>query len=448
MKPLFRTTRLAGAVSLIALLGCGPDHDPAGPEMEAAAGAKGSGITVSSADPGYGHQGDVQKQVRIRGSGFEPGDQASWQRGGTTDPKIQVVTTTYVSSNELVATINIDATAALTFYDIAIIRPGRKGGIGTMLFEVTTIQLLPEFAGQDGQAMDINDGGEIVGYTNLTAVRWDPVGNIEDLGPGSANAIDAATTRIVGTTSLDLGASQASLWSGSPGSWVRTTLASTCVGVTVPTSMGSAVSSNGTFAGGWLRVLTGSGRKATTVLRAVRWNLVSGTCTLLVDPPGGFAPTVKGINDLGMATGHGVFWDESGNGENLPPWPGESAAYSYTLNEAGTIVAGRAGSRAVYWRRMGGVWSQPIELPSGSPCQSGNQGQANDISDSDLIVGVGCDGGAWYWQLNNGVLVSSTRLPGLGPQGDGVAQAVRSGATAGAAWIVGGAKGQPVFWPQ
>lgn len=439
--------RLAVLIGL--LIGCAAPADlPVAPEIPATIAKAAVGISVTSADPPYGNPGATGKQVRIFGSGFAPGDQAAWQRGGVNDPKIQVQSTQFVNSTELMATISIAGDAQLAFYDIAVLRPGRKGGIGTMLFEVTTIQLLLAFAGQDGQAMDINDGGEMVGYTNLRAVRWDPVGNLEDLGPGSANAIDAATTRIVGTTSLDLGASQASLWTGSPGSWVRTTLASTCVGVTVPTSMGSAVSRNGTFAGGWLRVLTGLGRKATTVLRAVRWNLVSGTCTLLVDPPGGFAPTVKGINDLGMATGHGVFWDENGNGENLPPWPGESAAYSYTLNEAGTIVAGRAGSRAVYWRRIGGVWSQPIELPSGSPCQSGNQGQANDISDSDLIVGVGCDGGAWYWQLDNGVLVSSTRLPGLGPQGDGVAQAVRNGATAGAAWIVGGAKGQPVFWPR
>jgi uncharacterized membrane protein len=415
------------------------------PGLEAAKG--GPGVSVQSADPAFGHRGDVHLKVAIAGSGFTQGANAKWERNGVPDPKIAVFSTEFVSATKLIATVDIALDADLALYDLAVTLVGGKKGIGTEKFEVTTATLLAELNGQGGVAKDINDADEIVGHTNNRAVRWDLLGGLEDLGAGQANAIDAAGTTIVGSTSLDLGASQASLWTGGPGSRSRTLLPTSCATGTVPTSMASAVSANGRFAGGWLRVSTGP-RKGNSQLRAVRWDLSLGGCTLLPIPPGGFpGPTVKDVNDLGMATGHGVFWDADLSGTQLPPWPGQTFSHSFGISEDGSVVVGRTGFRAVYWRRNAGVLSQPIELPSGA-CSQGKEGTAADINDAGLIVGTGCDGAAHFWQLTNGVLSGSGKLPGLGPQGAGIAEAVRNGAAPGQRSIVGAAQGHPVYWPQ
>jgi hypothetical protein len=48
------------------------------------------------------------------------------------------------------------------------------------------------------------------------------------------------------------------------------------------------------------------------------------------------------------------------------------------------------------------------------------------VNDAGLIVGRGCDGGAWYWQVSGTTIVAAGRLPGFGAKGGGSAEAVNN----------------------
>ena len=136
-----------------------------------AATTKGSGLSVIAADPPFGRQGDVGKTVTITGSGFVSGAQASWALNGGPASGIVVNSTAYVSSTQLVATINIGSTAELAYYDVTVTQTGRKGigtesATGTGLFEVTQAVAI---AGA-GDLRGVNDNGEITG--NGGPIYW------------------------------------------------------------------------------------------------------------------------------------------------------------------------------------------------------------------------------------------------------------------------------------
>jgi hypothetical protein len=118
---------LAGSILLvITLAGCA--DSPAADMQEAAA-------TVAGVEPWDAAQGETVT-VRILGSGFTPEDVPVWERNGSEVSGISVAQTTFVSSTELTAVINIaPGTAALT-YDVGIRRGGRKRGVGSELFDV------------------------------------------------------------------------------------------------------------------------------------------------------------------------------------------------------------------------------------------------------------------------------------------------------------------------
>jgi hypothetical protein len=137
--PVDHYRRLCALALLVALPAC---SDPASeqsayPTQFSPGGGKGGTVTVSSAIPSYGSQGEVAKQVTITGSGFDPGATVEWQRNGVRDARIEVSSVEYVSSNQLNATISIAEDAELSLYDIAV-KSGRKQGIGTEMFEVVT----------------------------------------------------------------------------------------------------------------------------------------------------------------------------------------------------------------------------------------------------------------------------------------------------------------------
>jgi FG-GAP repeat len=93
-------------------------------------------ISVKSATPNQGAQETVDLDVVIAGSGFGPGAQAKFVLSGTDNPDgIRVKNTKYVSNTQLVATIDIDATASLALFDIKVAVSGRSGK-GTDLFKV------------------------------------------------------------------------------------------------------------------------------------------------------------------------------------------------------------------------------------------------------------------------------------------------------------------------
>src|SRR3990172_11866311 len=94
-------------------------------------------IKVTSADPASAPQGTLNLNVTIRGSGFKKGATANFFITGTEDPGgIGVNQTTFVSSAELVANINIADAAVISTFDIQVLSNGRRGK-GTELFAVT-----------------------------------------------------------------------------------------------------------------------------------------------------------------------------------------------------------------------------------------------------------------------------------------------------------------------
>lgn len=95
-------------------------------------------IQVTAADPTMGEQGAVSLNVRVKGKGFKNGMQAIWFVTGTTNPGgVTVNSTTFVSSNELLANITIDETAVIANFDIQVLAADGRGGKGTELFSVT-----------------------------------------------------------------------------------------------------------------------------------------------------------------------------------------------------------------------------------------------------------------------------------------------------------------------
>jgi hypothetical protein len=101
-------------------------------------------LAVSSADPNTGEQGTLNLSVIIKGKGFKNGAKAKFYKTGTTDPAgVNVKSTQYVSSTQLVATIDIADTAALAAFDIQVMNTDGRTGKGTELFSVLAKKIDP-----------------------------------------------------------------------------------------------------------------------------------------------------------------------------------------------------------------------------------------------------------------------------------------------------------------
>ena len=117
-----RVTRLVLGIGVILLLTAAP-----------AAAQK---LSVRSATPNTGAQETIDLDVVIDGTGFGPGAQAKFVLSGTDNPDgIRVKNTRFVNNTQLVATVDIDATASLALFDIKVAVNGRSGK-GTDLFQV------------------------------------------------------------------------------------------------------------------------------------------------------------------------------------------------------------------------------------------------------------------------------------------------------------------------
>jgi hypothetical protein len=429
-------------VAVLTIAACASSHETTGPEIPASAAKAAGGITVSSADPAYGKQGETGKQVRIIGSGFEPGDQASWQRNGIPDPAITVLSTQFVSNRELAAVISIAPEAAVALYDIAIVRPGRKGGIGTEMFEVTTVVLLSSAGGPVAVANGLNDAGQIVGQDGLAnAFYWSPGGGTDDLGPGTAYDLDASGTRLVGSNEDG----NAVWWTGTSGAWSQVALSTACAS-NAKSGAAYSIAPNGVLAGGVLRVSVGKNKVAG---RPVTWTLPAGTCTQL-GLPAGFTDIgiVYDVNAVGQAVGF-AYGSTSGNvavvwndGIHTVLGPGQARA----ISEDGTLVVGLSGSLPVFWRWSGSAWSAAIVLTS--PCGNYSGGAwANDVNAAGVVVGKDCSGRARQWTVSGTTILSTSLLPRLGPQGTGRAEAVNNVTAPGQPAIAGATNDRAVYWP-
>ena len=132
----------------------------------AARAAQGPTVTVTS--PQFGNPGTTL-DVRVLGTGFVAGAQATWLLRGVANPaKVRTNSTTYVSSTEVVANITIAGDADLAFWDVQIMAGG-KNGVGTESFEVTNKVNPPTamfYLSNDAKYLVRGDGGYLEGASS------------------------------------------------------------------------------------------------------------------------------------------------------------------------------------------------------------------------------------------------------------------------------------------
>jgi len=99
-------------------------------------------ISVTAADPPAGEQGTLNLSVIIKGRGFKNGAKAKFFKTGTADPAgVNVKSTQFVSSTQLIANIDIADAAALSLFDIQVANTDGRTGKGTELFSVVAKKL-------------------------------------------------------------------------------------------------------------------------------------------------------------------------------------------------------------------------------------------------------------------------------------------------------------------
>ena len=95
-------------------------------------------IQVTSANPPAAPQGTINLNVAIGGNGFKKGAKATFYLTGTTDPDgVTVNATSFNSSSQLTANINISDTASIANFDVVVTNTDGRTGKGSQLFSVT-----------------------------------------------------------------------------------------------------------------------------------------------------------------------------------------------------------------------------------------------------------------------------------------------------------------------
>ncbi len=449
-----RSVGAALAVWAVALtVGCsGPSDDPSGPNRIQLA-KSGAGPTVSQAAPSYGHQGDVSEQVTITGSGFASGASAAWERNGTVDPNIQVTSTQYVSSTQLVATITIQANATISYYDIGVTNPDRKKGIGYALFAVTQAVVIDPDAGTS--AVAVNDAGRVLGLNKVGGVY------VFDVSTRASQVIDATGTGTpwdidqLGTTASGQSNGLPALWRTTGGAWSVQILPDLGAG-----GAARAIASDGSGApvfliGNVFRTINGTGHIKTPA----RW-YKDGTGAWALDTlprPNGINFFGQDVTPTGMAVGMdgvtcclAIFWDVPGatadTGTVLPPLVPGAASAAYAINDAGTIIVGHSNGVAVAWKRVSTAdsWTTPVALENTSSyCKTSRGGGsgASDVNAAGIIVGSSC-GHAVVWKPSG---AGYTRLV-LGDVGNHPNNAEAIAINNAAIPVAVGTAGPAVYW--
>ena len=409
-----------------------------------------SAPTVTSTDPTYGDLG-TRVQVHVKGSGFNSTAQASWERNGATDPRVTVLSTTYVSSGEVVADLQIASDADIDLYDVAVsvaLTDGsRKKGVGIELFTVTVAQGIPSLSGQGYATMawSINDAGQVVGGDGSNAYFWDPATGLANLGPGQALDLTEDGTIAVGNY-YDGTVNHGKVWTRGPGGWALTSLSTACV-IGAVGSTAPAISPDGALIGG--RVVVPVSRRTNKAMPAV-WDGPTSTCRLLAFPLGkdsGYVLEVSGVGSTaGAASGGGVtdavVWDAAGQAAVLPSLGG---TYSEVrgFNRSGTMATGISNGVAVFWMQTPTGWSAPVLLPAGTCTNTASWGDA--VNDYGMVLGKGCDGGRW-WKVVDGAVVSAGLMPGFSPTDPHpAAEEITNNAMPGQPWAAGGS-GNATIW--
>jgi hypothetical protein len=377
---------------------------------------------VSAAAPAFGHRGDTGELVTITGSGFAPGAIASWEEGGVTSGKVVVRNTQFVSSTQLVATIDIAADADLALYDIAVTNSDRKKGIGTELFEVTTAVAIAPL-GTTSEAQAGSDNGEAVGMIAQRGFYWSDATGLTDLGGVEGYAIDQAGATIGGR-----GTNGPVIWTRSGSSWTLVNLPKDAA------TVGGRVDDIASDPTTGIPVVLGGTEEFPSrnyvVQRPRIWKW-TGSAWQKIDlamPAGSTSTTagwVRAVTVTGMAVGvangKGVVWEADGRLTVLVDGP------LAAVNRAGTMVVGSNGTSAVYFTRAaeGGAWNGPFTLPGG--CTNGM-----GVDDLGRIIARGCRPATGSSRITSAVFAppytSAVYLGGLGNTTDGgTAWALSSG---------------------
>ncbi|MDP9268492.1 MAG: hypothetical protein M3P27_09250 [Acidobacteriota bacterium] len=94
-------------------------------------------VQVTSTTPSSAAQGTVNLNVSVKGKGFKNGVAARFVLTGTDNPAgVTVNGTTFVSSTQVVANINVSDTAAIAQFDVVVKNSDGRIGKGTELFAV------------------------------------------------------------------------------------------------------------------------------------------------------------------------------------------------------------------------------------------------------------------------------------------------------------------------
>ena len=332
------------ALTVLAALGLGcMDSRSTEPSTADPAFAKAGGTsdpTVESADPATAPQ-DTTLDVHVFGTNYDGGSRVDFSRGGVVDPKLQVNSTTFRSSRELVANVTVAPDAATVSYDIVVTKSTGKKGIGTEKFAVLVQgEMLNSPSGQSW-ATSVSENGLVSGYvmgvcgTVQGAVLWDQVGQLTVL-PGLPGTC--------GSVARDVNSS----------------------GVAVGRAFGSN-SSEG---------------------EDVRWLPSGGTYQAESLPrlPDGSLPLAYRINESGLivAAHAAAVWSEATGWQMLPRPSGATICKGAAINDVGAIagtctIAGL--DRAVYWPSASG---SPVVLPL--PVDGGHP-DVGAINDTGMIVG-------------------------------------------------------------
>jgi len=125
-------------------------------------------ISVTAADPPTGEQGALNLNVLIKGKGFKNGAKANFYKTGTADPAgVNVKSTQFVSSTQLMVLIDIADAAALSLFDIQVQNTDGRTGKGTELFSVTAKRASDELS-----AVFQDAGGDMVRSDGLGTYVW------------------------------------------------------------------------------------------------------------------------------------------------------------------------------------------------------------------------------------------------------------------------------------
>jgi hypothetical protein len=125
----------ASLPTLALLLSCAGDPQTA-PELAKSGPAPAGDPTVTGAEPATAPR-DTTLDVRIAGSGFDRGSRVDFAVAGIIEPKLQINSTTYRNSAELIANVSVASDAPLVTYDVLVTTTRGKKGIGSEMFLVT-----------------------------------------------------------------------------------------------------------------------------------------------------------------------------------------------------------------------------------------------------------------------------------------------------------------------